>query len=162
MSPDATAPDKRDVLISAPAAYVLCMRKAVTLIAVLSAAISLTSCGGGSSKASRDCLGAWNAASNKAGQSAVAGRFRIASVSKWRAESGGSGNVDLGGPASEGCGYLFHTSKRYVSISGVWDGETIRWGVPPSIHGSWSARQQAAVTDGVTVDAEGLLSTRKR
>jgi hypothetical protein len=58
----------------------------------------------------------------------VAGRFRIASVSKWRAEAGGSRNVNLGGPASEGCGYLFHTSTRYVSISGVWNGNTIHWG----------------------------------
>jgi len=42
----------------------------------------------------------------------------------------------------------------------VWKGETIRWGVPPSIHGSWSPQQEAAVTDNATVDPEGLLSAR--
>jgi hypothetical protein len=80
-------------------------------------------------------------------------------VSEWRAQAS-SGAVNLGGGTSEGCGYLFHTTASYLSISGVWKGKKIRWGVPPSIHGSWSARQQAAVSNNATVDADGLLSRR--
>jgi hypothetical protein len=123
-------------------------------------AIGLTSCGGSSTKSSRDCFDVWNAASNKARQSRVAGGFTVARVSNWRAEASGSGNVNLGRPASEGCGYLFHTSKRFLSISSAWSGEAIRWDVPPTIHGSWSPQQQAAAPDNATVDGGGLISTR--
>jgi hypothetical protein len=142
------------------------MRKSLVAIGLLAVAISLAGCGGTSSKisrssnGSRDCFGVWNDASNKAGQSTVAGRFSIANVSEWRAEAGG-GTVNLGGPASEGCGYLFHTSTAYLTISGVWNGKAIRWGVPPPIHGSWSAQQQAAVSNNAAVDADGLLSRRQ-
>jgi hypothetical protein len=80
-------------------------------------------------------------------------------VNNWRAEASGGGNVNLGGPASEGCGYLFHTSKRFLSISGAWSGKAIRWDVPPTVRGSWSPQQQAASADNATVDADGLLST---
>jgi hypothetical protein len=139
------------------------MGKSLVATAILALAFGLAGCGGTSTNASRsangspDCLGAWNDASNKAGQSTVAGRFRVANVSEWHAEAGG-GTVKLGGPASEGCAYLFHTSTAYLSISGVWNGKAIHWGVRPTIHGSWSARQQAAVDDNAAVDADGLLS----
>jgi hypothetical protein len=89
----------------------------------------------------------------------VAGRFSVASVSEWRAEAAG-GTVDLDGSASTGCGYLFHTAKTYLSISGEWKGGSIRWGVPPSIPGSWSVQQQAAVDDNTAVDADGRLNRR--
>ena len=136
------------------------MRRASPAIAALAAAISLTSCGGSSAKASRDCFDVWNAASNKARQSSVAGQFTVARVNNWRAEASEGGSDNLGGPASEGCGYLFHTSKWYVSFSGAWNGKAIRWEVPPTIHGSWSPQQQAASADNATVDSDGLLSTR--
>lgn len=159
MSLDVAFPDfPWRVTIRRWAAYVLCMRRACLAIAALAAAISFTSCGGSSTKASRDCFDVWNAGSNKARQSSVAGRFTLARVNNWRAESSGGGNVNLGGQASEGCGYLFHTSTRFLSISGAWNGNAIRWDVPPTIHGSWSPQQQAASADNATVDADGLLS----
>ena len=43
-------------------------------------------------------------------------------------------------------------------VGGVWRRDTIRWGVPPSIHGSWSQEQQAAANDNAGVDSDGLLS----
>jgi hypothetical protein len=142
------------------------MHKSLVATAILAVAIGVAGCGGTSTNASRsmngsrDCFGVWNDASNKAGQSTVAGRFSIANVSEWRAEAG-SGRVNLGGLASWGCEYLFHTSTAYFSINGVWNGKTIHWGVPPSIHGSWSAQQQAVVSDNAAVDADGLLSRRQ-
>ena len=36
---------------------------------------------------SRDCLDVWNASSNKDLQASVAGRFRVANVSRWRAKA---------------------------------------------------------------------------
>jgi hypothetical protein len=139
------------------------MRKSVVGIALFATAISLTGCGSGSAKSSHDCFKLWNDTSNMAGQGAVAGRFAVASVSEWRAEATGSGTANLGGPESQGCGYLFHTSKRYLSISGEWKhGKgTIHWGVPPSIHGSWSSEQEATVNNNATVDRDGLLSRRR-
>jgi hypothetical protein len=134
------------------------MRNSAAAIVVLAAIVSLTGCGGGSTKAGRDCFDVWNADSNQTRQSAVAGHFTVANVSRWRAVA--SGGANLGGPASQGCGYLFHTSKRYLSISGAWKGETIRWGLPPSQHGSWSSQQEASVRDNATVDAGGLLGRR--
>jgi hypothetical protein len=136
------------------------MHKAFPVIAALAAAISLTSCGGSSTKASPDCFDVWNAASNKEGQSKVAGQFTVARVNDWRAEASGGGNVNLGGSASEGCGYLFHSSERFLSISGRWEGNGIRWNVPPTIHGSWSRQQQAGGADNATVDSDGLLNKR--
>lgn len=132
------------------------MPKLIAGIAVAAAAASLTACGGGSSNVARDCFAAWNESSNHNRQAMVARRFPIADVSPWMAEAAGTGNV--GGSPSHGCGYLFHTSWRYLSISGEWSGRTLRWGSPPTIQGAWSARQQASVHDNATVDAQGLLS----
>ena len=140
------------------AAYRLYVRSSVLCIAMLAAAASLAACGGGSAKASRDCFEVWNTKLNQARQATVARRFTVADVSRWFAEPTGGGN--LGGPASVGCAYLFHTSKRYLSISGEWKGRAISWGAPPTSHGSWSPQQQAAVRDNATVDADGLLSRR--
>ena len=136
------------------------MRASFVAAATLAAAVTLTGCGSHSTNALRRCFSVWNDASNRPRQAAVAGRFVIASVSEWRAELA-AGTVDLGGRANEGCGYLFHTTKAYVSISGVWRGGSIRWGVPPSIHGTWSPQQQSAVTDNAAVDADGLLNVRQ-
>jgi hypothetical protein len=136
------------------------MRRSLVAVVALAVAMGLTGCAGRSTKASRDCIRVWNDPSNKARQSRVAGRFSVASVSEWRAEGGG-GTVDLDGSASTGCGYLFHTARAYLSISGEWKGGSLRWGVPPSIRGPWSPQQQAAVDDNTAVDADGLLSRRQ-
>jgi hypothetical protein len=127
-------------------------------VAVATAAATSTACGGGPAGEARDCFGAWNAKSNHSRQALVAGRFTTAEVSPWLAEAEGTGNV--GGPPSHGCGYLFHTSRRYLSISGAWRDHALRWGVPPTIRGTWSTRQQASVHDNATVDGGGLLSSR--
>jgi hypothetical protein len=148
------------------------MHRLLVAAAILAMAVSLAGCGGSSAKASRDCFKVWNDVSNKTGQSTVIGRFSVASVTEWRAEAGSgavnvkwraearSGTVSLGGPGSKGCGSLFHTSKRFLSISAERKGGNIRWDVPPSIHGPWSPQQQAAVHDNAVVAADGRLIRR--
>jgi hypothetical protein len=128
--------------------------------------------GGSSTKASRDCFEIWNDGSNKAEKASVIGRFSTASVTEWRREAGrgsvdvewraapGSRAVNLGGPGSKGCGYFFHSSKRFLSISAVRKGGNVRWDVPPSIHGRWSPQQQAVVRDNASVAADGRLIRR--
>jgi hypothetical protein len=140
--------------MAAVAAYLLHMRS-LAAIAVLAATIGMTGCSEGSTQAGRDCFDTWNASSNQSQRSSVAGYYKVVSVATWRAQATGGPNV--GGPASQGCGYLFHTSNRYLSISGVWRGKSIRWGVPPTISGSWSPEQQRAVSDNATVRGDGRL-----
>jgi hypothetical protein len=123
-------------------------------LTLLAATLGLTACGASGTSIGRDCIHLWNARSNQVRQGMVAGRFPVASVAKWRAQPAG-GNV--AGDAADGCGFLFHTSSRYLSISAQTDGDAVRWGVPPTIRGAWSRRQQAAVHDNVSVDASGLL-----
>ena len=132
------------------------MRRLVVVL--LPVVLVLGACGGGSKKASGDCFEVWNASSNHSRQAAVAERFTIASVSPWQAQA--SGMLSLAGQASHGCGYLFHNAKRYLSISAERRDHLIRWDAPPTIHGPWSAQQQAAVRDNAAVDARGRLSRR--
>src|SRR6476646_5169688 len=140
------------------------MRSYSFAVALVAGILGLTGCDSGSSnqshdgggprqsQGSRDCFVAWNAPSNQRNRSAVAGRFTVARVSNWTAQASG------GEDQSQGCGYLFHTSDRYLSISGAWDGRTIRWGVPPTIQGPWSPEQQASGEDNASVNPEGRLS----
>jgi len=143
------------------------MRTHVFAVALLLVGVTgLVGCGSSGSKAdqgdgqsdvSRDCVDTWNAPSNQANQSVVAGRFTVARVSNWSAQASGGGP---GAGESQGCGYLFHTAERYLSISGAWEGQAIRWGVPPTMGGSWSAEQQASGEDNAGVDSEGRLSAK--
>ena len=153
------------------------MRKASAIAAALAAAVGLAACGGGSTKAARTCFDVWNGSSNRAQQARVAHRFPSASVTNWSAQAS-AGSIDeswtassstepaasaggnVGGRANHGCGYLFHTSKRFVSFSAELKGETVRWDVQPPIAGSWSRRRQAVARDNATVDGEGLLQPR--
>jgi hypothetical protein len=147
-----------------------CVRTYSFAVALLATIAGLTGCGSEGStpnqrdggprqrEISRDCFDAWNDPSNQSNQSAVAGRFTIARVANWSAQASGGANSGPGDDPSQGCGYLFHTSDRYLSISGIWEGQTIRWGVPPTIDGSWSAEQQASGEDNARVDSEGRLS----
>jgi hypothetical protein len=169
-APGDVAPDEARIWPSA--AYGLGMHRLLGAVAIAVMAISVAGCGGGSVKASRGCFEIWNDGSNKAAKASVIGRFSVASVTEWRAEAGrgsvnvewraapGSGTVKLGGPGSKGCGYLFHSSKRFLSISALRKGESVRWDVPPSIHGRWSRQQQAAARDNASVAADGHLSRR--
>lgn len=148
------------------------MHRLLIAVAIAVMAISVAGCGGSSTKASRDCFEIWNEGSNKAAKASVIGRFSVASVTEWRAEAGrgsvnvewraapGSGTVNLAGPGSKGCGYLFHSSKRFLSISALRKGGNVRWDVPPSIHGRWSRQQQAAARDNASVAANGRLIRR--
>lgn len=150
------------------------MRRPLLAVAIAAMTISVAGCGGSSAKGSRDCFEVWNDGSNKAAKASVIGRFSVASVTEWRAEAGrgsvnvewraapGSGAVSLGGQGSKGCGYLFHSSKRFLSISAVRKGENVRWDVPPSIHGRWSRQQQAAARDNASVAADGRLIRRSQ
>jgi hypothetical protein len=147
------------------------------VIAALAATIALAGCGGGSTKTSRNCFEIWNGSSNKAQRARVAHRFLSANVTNWSAQASGSSTDEswtassptvpqastgenVGGRASHGCGYFFHTSKRFVSYSAELKGKTIRWNVPPPIRGSWSRGQQAVARDNASVDGTGLLSPR--
>jgi hypothetical protein len=145
------------VIALASAAYLPRMRTAFPAIVVLAASIGLTGCGGSATTASRDCFEAWNAPSNKAGRAQIAGRFAVARVNRWRAEASGSGALT----SSTGCGYVFHTSDRYASISGQWNGNALRWGVPPALRGAWSPRQQSAGVDNATVGSDGVLHKKR-
>jgi hypothetical protein len=152
------------------AAYVQRVREYSFAAALLAGIIGLTACGSGSpqkndvaagpkpSQISRDCFDAWNAPANQRNQSAVAGRFTVARVANWVMQASGGVSDGPSSDQSQGCGYLFHTSDRYLSISGAWEGRTLRWGIPPTIQGSWSAEQQAAGEDNARVDPEGRLS----
>jgi hypothetical protein len=165
------APD--DLMISASAAYGLGMHRLLVAVAIPAMAVSLAGCGGSSVKASRDCFEIWNDGSNKAGQSRVIGRFSVASVTEWRAQAGSgtvnvewraaagrNGTVNVSGPGSKGCGYLFHNAKRFLSMSAERRRGNIRWDVPQSIHGPWSPQQQAAAHDNAVVAANGRLIRR--
>ncbi len=153
------------------------MRTSFAVAATLAGTFALAGCGGGSTRAARNCFDVWNGSSNKAQQARVAHRFPSASVTNWMAQaSAGSideswtassatdsqaaGSGNLGGRASHGCGYLFHTARRFVSFSAELEGETVRWNVQRPLRGSWSRRQQAAARDNATVDGEGLLAPR--
>lgn len=160
------------------AAYGLGMHRLLGAVAILAMAATLAGCGSSSTKASRDCFEIWNNAANRATKSRVIGRFGLASVTEWRAQAGsetkpgrqtldvewraapGSGTVSLGGPGSKGCGYFFHSSERFLSISAERKDGTIRWDVPPSTHGRWSPQQQASVRDNAAVAADGRLIRR--
>lgn len=155
--------------VRATTAYVQRVRVCSIAVGLFVGVIGLTACGSEGSKqsrdgggpkkseVSRDCFDAWNAPSNQRNQAAVAGRFTIARVSNWSMQASGA-DTGLGSDQGQGCGYLFHTSDRYLSISGAWEGGSIRWGVPPTIHGEWSAEQQAAGEDNARVDPEGQIS----
>jgi hypothetical protein len=157
------------VTIRYPAAYVQRMRAHSVAVALL--LVGITGCGSGGSKpdhgdggpkksaVSGDCFDTWNAPSNDANRAVVAGRFTVARVANWTAEASGGGPSN-GTGAGQGCGYLFHTSDRYLSISGAWEGQGIRWGVPPTMHGSWSAEQEASGQDNADVDSDGRLSEK--
>ena len=149
------------------------MRKSFAIAATLAATVGLAGCGGSSTKAARSCFDVWNGSSNKAQQARVAHRFPSASVTNWMAQAS-AGSIDeswtassstdrasaganLGGRANHGCGYLFHTSNRFVSFSAELKGKAVRWNLQPPISGSWSRRQQTVAGDNATVVGEGLL-----
>jgi len=149
----------------------------VIAAAPLAATVALVGCGGSSTKTARNCFEIWNGSSSKAQQARVAHRFLSASVTNWSAQASvssideswtagsptvpqASAGEKVGGRASHGCGYLFHTSKRFVSYSAQLKGKTIRWNVPPPIRGSWSHRQHAIARYNASVDGKGLLSPR--
>jgi hypothetical protein len=149
------------------------MHKAFAIAATLAAMVGLAGCGGSSTKAARNCFDVWNGSSNRAQQARVAHRFPSASVTNWMAQASGgsideswtassstdraSAGANLSGRANHGCGYLFHTSRQFVSFSAELEGRTVRWNLQRPISGSWSRRQQAVARDNATVVGEGLL-----
>jgi hypothetical protein len=146
------------------------MPKLFAFAATLVAAAGLVGCGGGKNDAARTCFDIWNGSSNTAQQAKVARRFPVANVSNWTAQASGDSvterwtaspgkSANLGGSGSHGCGYLFHTSRRFVSYSAELRGDSVRW-VPRTLHGSWSRPRRAAAPDNASVDADGLLSPR--
>jgi hypothetical protein len=108
----------------------------------------------------RDCFAAWNAPGNNANRVAVGG-FEIASVSGFVQTPGlrPSSRADEAA-GSEGCSYLFHTDHRYLTLSGTWEDEGLRWGTPPTISGSWSVQQGAVSIDNAEVASDGTLRER--
>jgi hypothetical protein len=128
------------------------------LLLTIAGVLLVAGCGHRRRSAS-DCYAYWNNGGNAVRQSKVAGRFTTAEVSNWRAQAGGTGN--LGGRASVGCSYLFHTRKRFVSFSGQLLNGRLSWGIPGTLRGAWSPQQQASVRDNASVDADGRLHARK-
>jgi hypothetical protein len=59
--------------------------KPFAIIATLAATVGLAACGGGSTKAARNCFEIWNGSSNKVQQAKVAHRFLSANLSRWSA-----------------------------------------------------------------------------
>jgi hypothetical protein len=136
-------------------------------LAVMVSAALLTGCGGAAQPEARqvaaagDCLAAWNASGNEANRRRVADEgFEEARVDEfvqigYFAE--GASEQQRGEARREGCSYLFHDDRRYLSVSGTWQGDGLRWGVLPELSGPWSAEQEASADDGVRVLPDGRL-----
>jgi hypothetical protein len=137
-------------------------------LAVVVSAALLTGCGGAAQpdvrRAARpagDCLAAWNAAGNEENRRRVADEgFEAARVGEfvqigYFAE--GASEQQRGEARREGCSYLFHDDRRYLSVSGTWQAGRIRWGVQPELSGLWSAEQEANADDSARVLPDGRL-----
>lgn len=137
-------------------------------LAVMVSAALLTGCGGAAqpearraAAPARDCLAAWNASGNEANRRRVADEgFEAARVDEfvqigYLAE--GASEQQRGEARREGCSYLFHDDRRFMSVSGTWQGGGMRWGVLPELTGSWSAEQEASADDTARVLPDGRL-----
>ena len=104
----------------------------------------------------RDCLDAWNAASNTANRERVAGAFPVAWVTVWDAEEDGSAEAEAAsGQELSGCSYVFHDDETSLEFSGTWSGDALLWDQPQT--GSWTAEQDLLVDDTVVVADDGTL-----
>jgi hypothetical protein len=105
----------------------------------------------------QECYEEWNAASNAANQDLVAGRYAVATVSMWDAESEDPDAEADDGHKFDGCSYLFHDDETHLSFNGTWEGDGLRWDDEP-LRGPWSAEQEDAVEDDVVVREDGTLT----
>jgi hypothetical protein len=120
------------------------------LVVVLAAALAATASAAPTRRPS--CLDAWNTTAPASARASVAGAdLPVVRIARWTAQAAGST------AASHGCGYLFHSSASYLSISGEWDRARLKWGAPPTIHGRWSPMQQRATADNAVVRPDGSL-----
>jgi hypothetical protein len=127
--------------------------------------LAVTACGSNQTPRSvvrsHDCFIAWNAQGNERNRADLARRgfsFTIGSV----ARSFTVGDPAPGGTRHEGhgCGYLFHSTTRFVSYTGDWHGDTLIWTNAQGMHGRWTAAQQRTQPDDVRVLADGRIAKR--
>jgi hypothetical protein len=108
---------------------------------------------------SHDCLAAWNAGGNERNRADLAERgFTIGSVERGMVFA----DPAPGGTASESenCGYLFHSTNRFVSYTGEWHGDAVVWTNSQGMHGPWTAIQQRSQPDDVRVLGDGRIAKR--
>jgi len=60
----------------------------------------------------------------------------------------------------EGCGFLFHSTSRFVSYSGDWDGDTLLWTNSTGLHGAWTVVQDRSQPNDVRVLGDGRIAKR--
>jgi hypothetical protein len=110
---------------------------------------------------SHDCFAAWNSRGNEANRADLAAHgfsFRVGSVERGMV----FGDPARGGKAHEGelCGYLFHSSARFVSYTGDWRGDVLLWTNSQSARGRWTPTQQRTQHDDVRVLSDGRIAPR--
>lgn len=108
---------------------------------------------------SHDCFDAWNADGNERNRSDLAARgFPVGRVSN------GTMIADVAAPGTPQttslCGYLFHSESRFVSYTGAWSGNGLRWTNSAAAHGAWSANQQKSQADDIRVLDGGRIAKR--
>ena len=137
------------------------------LAAVVSAAL-LTGCGGTAQPEARraaapagDCLAAWNAAGNEENRRRIADEgfeeARVGEFVQFGYFADGASEQQRGEARREGCSYLFHDDRRYLSVSGTWQGDEIRLSMQPELSGPWGAEQEASADDTARVLPDGRL-----
>src|ERR1051326_7635925 len=133
--------------------------RSVALPAIL-ALLGVTGCGSHQTPRSvvrsHDCFVAWNAGGNERNRTDLASRgFTIGSVER----STTFGDPAQGGKPheSQGCGYLFHSTTRFVSYTADWRGDTLLWTNFEGMRGRWTAEQQRTQPDDVRVISDGRI-----
>jgi hypothetical protein len=112
-----------------------------------------------------DCFAVWNGPGNEENRARIAGEaeFDVAVVGHFAQISDfgeGADESDVADAEREGCSYLFHTDHRYLTFSGTWAGDELRWDTPATISGPWSPEQDANAEDNAEVAADGTLQKR--
>lgn len=114
---------------------------------------------------SRDCLDAWIAPGNEANRAALLeSGFRVGQWSNWQvvADFGPRARPPDDEARSFGCSFLFHSSTRFVSFSGIWEGRTTVWNPRQTLSRRWGAGQQQNARDDVQVTRGGGIRQRER
>ena len=110
-----------------------------------------------------DCLRAWNATENAESRVRIAtGAYGAAIVTVLDHEVDGVPAGKSETAKSDGCVFLFHSSDRYISLSGSWADGQLVWDHDSTVTGRWSGepRQWARRPLLATIADDGRLVTR--